>query len=160
MTPVHRAGAFASHVKKSGQPLGPTVLVVDDNPMCRELTVDALRKEGVEVIAARDGYEGMRVLTSLGAILTLLIVDTEMPGVHGWEVIRLAASKTPRTRILRLGRPDDEAPGSEYQAFQGVAVLKKPFTQADLLASVRAQLGRRAERPRESHPSRGRRREG
>jgi len=115
---------------------------VDDNPMCRELAAGALRKEGFHVIQARDGFEGIRVLLRVGGALAVLVVDTEMPGVHGWEVIRFARSKAPRARILRLGREDDQAPGAEYQAFQAVPALRKPFTEAELVASFGAQVRR------------------
>ncbi|MGH7527836.1 MAG: response regulator [Gemmatimonadales bacterium] len=117
-----------------------TVLVVDDNPMSLEFAAATLRKEGVSVLVARDGFQGISLLCSRGHDLALLIVDTEMPGVHGWEVIRFARTRVPAIRILRVGRPSDEAPGAEYQALQKVPVLQRPFTPADLLARVRRQL--------------------
>ena len=103
---------------------------------------------------AKDGFEGIRVLLRDGGALALLVVDTEMPGVHGWEVIRFAGSKAPRARILRLGRPDDQAPGTEYQAFHAVPALRKPFTEGELLASLTAAVRWPANRPNGGPPSR------
>ena len=125
-------------MKRLARPTTLTALVVDDNPWYRALAAGALRKRGLEPIVARDGFEGIRLL-SRRPRLALVIVDTEMPGVHGWEVIRFARSTSPSTPILRLGRSDDEVPGVEYRALVTVPVLSKPFTDADLLAS----LGRR-----------------
>jgi CheY-like chemotaxis protein len=126
-----------SHFPPMKTPLArPTALVIDDNPLFRRLTVDTLRKTGLQVMEAKDGFEGIRVLLRDARALRLLIVDTEMPGVHGWEVIRLAGSKAPKARILRLGRADDQAPGIEYQEFQAVPALDKPFTEAQLLESL------------------------
>lgn len=137
---MRRAGALAFPVNQihySGQ---PAALVVDDNPMCRELVAQVLREEGFRVALAKDGFQAILALFSRERSPALLIVDTEMPGVHGWEVIRCARSKARRTRILRLGRPEDEIPGPEYRPLQRVPVLRKPFTQADLVASLRAHF--------------------
>ena len=126
--------------------------------MCRALTAFALRKKGFHVVEAKDGFEAIGVLLRVAGALALLVVDTEMPGVHGWEVIRLAGSKAPQARILRLGRPDDQAPGTEYLAFQAVPALRKPFTEAELLASLGAQVRRPANHRNGGPLSRGQRR--
>jgi CheY-like chemotaxis protein len=125
-------------VKKTAEAARLSALVVDDNPICRELAADTLRARGMEVIAARDGFEAIRVLSRRAAGLALMIVDTEMPGVHGWEVIRFARNKAPAMPVLRLGRPDDEPPGRLYEAFGTVPVLSKPFTAPELLSSLQA----------------------
>ena len=96
-----------------------------------------LHDAGLEVLEARDGFDGIGILTRRSHDVDLLVVDTEMPGVHGWDVIRFATAKTPRIRVLRLGRPDDVVPGQAYQAFQALPTLRKPFTPATLLARVR-----------------------
>jgi two-component system, sensor histidine kinase and response regulator len=114
----------------------PTALVVDDNPMDRELAASTLRDRGLEPLIARDGFEAIRLLSGGARHLAVLIVDTEMPGVHGWEVIRFARGKAPAMPILRLGRPDDEVPGHEYRTLRAVPVLPKPFTVAQLIASL------------------------
>ena len=131
-------------MKKTAEAARLTALVVDDNPLCRELAADTLRARGLEVIAARDGFEAIRVLSRRAAGIALLIVDTEMPGVHGWEVIRFARDKAPAMPILRLGRPDDEPPGRVYQALSTVPVLPKPFTGQKLLSSLPARPRRLA----------------
>ncbi len=130
----------------------PTALVVDDNPMCRELAAETLRAHGLEVIVARDGFEAIQVLSRRADRLAFLIVDTEMPGVHGWEVIRFATSKAPAMSILRLGRAGDDVPGGDYRALSAVPVLCKPFTVAELISSLqsrsrRSSTGRSGSRP-------------
>jgi DNA-binding response OmpR family regulator len=118
----------------------PPALVVDDNPMDRELAASTLRDQGLEPMTARDGFEAIRLLSVGARDLAFLIVDTEMPGVHGWEVIRFARGKAPAMPILRLGRLDDEIPGHEFRALRGVPVLAKPFTGDQLLASLGPRL--------------------
>jgi DNA-binding response OmpR family regulator len=125
----------------NGRRVRRTVLVVNDDPTCRAITARTFLDHGVEALIAKDGYQGIGVLSRRSRDIALLVVDTEMPGVHGWEVIRFARMKAPRMRILRLGRPDDLVPAPEYAPFQALPALPKPFTPAALLASVRQQLG-------------------
>ncbi|HKT58607.1 MAG TPA: response regulator [Gemmatimonadales bacterium] len=151
-------GLLRSPVKRTPAVAGPTALVIDDDRMSRELAAGALEKKGFHVIVARDGFEGIGALLRAGRALALLVVDTEMPGVHGWEVIRLARSKAPRARILRLGRPDDHVPGSEYDGLQTVPTVSRPFTEAELLAGAGVPGRRRVSHRNGKPSSRGNRR--
>jgi DNA-binding response OmpR family regulator len=117
--------------------------------MSRAMTARTFQDHDVEVLVAKDGYQGIVLLSHRSRDLALLIVDTEMPGVHGWEVIRFARMKAPKIRILRLGRPDDVVPAPEYELFRVLPSLAKPFTSAVILATARGQF---------RFPARGRRR--
>jgi DNA-binding response OmpR family regulator len=131
------------------------MLVVDDNPMCRSMVARILHDEGFDVLEARDGFQGICMLSGGGHHIRFLVVDTEMPGVHGWEVIRFARMKAPKMRVLRLGRPDDVVPAPQYEVFRALPALEKPFTSALLLMSVRRQLRLPANakrRSRAGHP--------
>jgi len=128
----------------NGRYAGPRILVVDDDPRCRAMVVATLTDEGFAVLEASNGYQATGLLSRPNHDIRLLIVDTEMPGLHGWEVIRFATSRAPRLRVLRLGRCDDAPPGPEYQAFRSVPCLPKPFTPDRLLASIRRRRTRRA----------------
>ena len=96
----------------------------------------ALTDEGFEVLEASNGYQATGLLSRPNHHIRLLIVDTEMPGLHGWEVIRFARSRALKLRILRLGRCDDAPPGAEYHVLRAVPCLSKPFTPDRLLASI------------------------
>jgi len=111
--------------------------VVDDDPRCRAMIAATLIDEGFEVIEAAGGYQATGILSRPNHDIHLLIVDTEMPGLHGWEVIRFGRSRAPKLRALRLGRCDDAPPGAEYQALRSVTCLSKPFTSDRLLAAIR-----------------------
>ncbi len=114
-----------------------TVLVVDDDPRCRALVSNTLRRQGCDVLEARDGYLGIGILSRRSDEIGFLVVDTEMPGVHGWEVIRFARSKAPTMPVLRLGRQDDVVPASDYEPFRDLPVVAKPLTPSALLAKLR-----------------------
>ena len=63
----------------------PTVLVIDDDPTVHDLMHRFLSKEGLQMIAARSGEEGIRLARELHpAVITL---DVLMPGMDGWAVL-------------------------------------------------------------------------
>jgi signal transduction histidine kinase/CheY-like chemotaxis protein/HAMP domain-containing protein len=63
----------------------PTVLVIDDDPTVHDLVQRFLNKEGLKMIAARSGEEGIRLAKEIRpAVITL---DVLMPGTDGWAVL-------------------------------------------------------------------------
>ena len=63
----------------------PTVLVIDDDPTVHDLVQRFLNKEGLNMIVARSGEEGIRLAKELHpAVITL---DVLMPGMDGWAVL-------------------------------------------------------------------------
>jgi DNA-binding response OmpR family regulator len=120
------------------------VLVVEDfEPMARAI-MTGLRREGMAVDAAYDGIEALDQLTHVK--YDVVVLDRDLPGVHGDEICRqLAAGRSP-SRILML-----TAAGSLTDRVEGLNLgaddyLAKPFDFPELTARVRA-LGRRAADP-------------
>jgi DNA-binding NtrC family response regulator len=118
-----------------------TVLVVDDEGPSRARAAQTLSDAGFRTIQARDGFDAIAVLCRRSREIAAIVVDTQMPGVHGWEVIRFARARRPAVRVLRLGGVDDVAPGPEYRALESLPTLEKPFTPEALLAIARTSLG-------------------
>ncbi len=120
------------------------VLVVEDfEPMARAIGT-GLRREGMAVDVVHDGSDalGQLALTRYDVV----VLDRDLPGVHGDEICRrLAAGRSP-SRILML-----TAAGSLCDRVEGLDLgaddyLAKPFDFPELTARVRA-LGRRAAVP-------------
>jgi signal transduction histidine kinase/DNA-binding response OmpR family regulator len=63
----------------------PTVLVIDDDPTVHDLMQRFLSKEGVRVVAAASGAEGLRLAKALRP--TAITLDVLMPGMDGWTVL-------------------------------------------------------------------------
>jgi two-component system, cell cycle response regulator DivK len=74
-----------------------TVLVVDDNAVCRELIREALQTEGLCVTEASHGAEALEAIQRLEPDMILL--DIQMPNGTGYEVLRKIRSD-PRTARL------------------------------------------------------------
>ena len=79
--------AFLEHSGPAApEPVGPTVLIVDDDDRMREYVKANLELEGYAVREAGSAEEGLAVLDEEPPALILL--DVMMPGVDGWEMLR------------------------------------------------------------------------
>jgi len=129
------------------------LIIEDDESMLLGLT-GALEAEGYEVVAARTGPEGLRLVLDEGADLILL--DLMLPGMSGFEICKRIRDRQVRSPVIMLtsrSEENDRVFGLELGADDYVT---KPFSLRELLARVRAQL-RRGEpdaRPAAELPSR------
>lgn len=121
------------------------ILVVDDDPIQRALLSETLGLAGFSVVEAEDGSIALDRATREPPDLVLL--DVQMPGMSGFEVVRRLRS-LPRlgdTPVLFVSSVDTEQ--AKVHGFEQGAddYIVKPWVQGELLARVRAGL-RRAER--------------
>jgi DNA-binding response OmpR family regulator len=119
------------------------ILVVDDEPDVRELVVYRMRRSGYEVFEAKNGEEAFDL--AVQHVPDLIVADVMMPRVDGYELTRRLRGETTTQRIpiILLTAKTQEADVS--QGFDAGAddYLKKPFNPDELVARVRAVLGRR-----------------
>jgi DNA-binding response OmpR family regulator len=122
-----------------------TVLVVDDDPMVRELETHILRLQGYTVVEAQGAAEALRVAREAAAI-HLLITDFSMPDIDGLELTRRFRAVHPKTPVLMVS-------GSLPLSSDGIAdldhfeCLAKPFACNELLHKVRRLLDSTAPLP-------------
>ncbi len=126
---------------------GRKVLVVDDEDAVRELIELYLKKEGFEVIHARDGKEALRLNGEHHP--DLVILDLMLPGLDGWDVCRQirVASKVPIIMLTARAEEVDRIVGLELGADDYVV---KPFSPRELVARAKAILRRGASASEES----------
>ena len=125
----------------AGHDGGMRVLVVEDNEVVAQAIAVGLRDRGVAVDVAGDGAAGLdkAVLWSYDVI----VLDRDLPVVHGDEVCARLAGRAGGARILMLtaaGEPGDRVGGLDLGADD---YLAKPFHFPELVARVGA-LSRRA----------------
>jgi DNA-binding response OmpR family regulator len=117
------------------------VLVVEDEELLADAVADGLRQEALAVDVA---YDGAAALDRLALNeYDVLVLDRDLPGVHGDEVCRRVVATGATTRILMLtaaGEVSDRVAGLSLGADD---YLPKPFAFPEFVARVRA-LGRRA----------------
>jgi CheY-like chemotaxis protein len=111
------------------------VLLAEDEPLLREILIEGLIDEGFEVEAAVDGLEGL-VLYRAKRPFDALLLDEEMPGLTGRQILRLLRGEgdwVPAV-ILSGNLLLDAAERAEL----GVGpVLRKPVSMRDLCAALR-----------------------
>jgi DNA-binding response OmpR family regulator len=117
------------------------VLVVEDHEVLAAAVAAGLRREGMAVDLALDGQAA---LDRLGATrYDVVVLDRDLPGVHGDEVCRRIVAAGAGSRVLML-----TAAGTVRDKVDGLGLgaddyLAKPFDFAELVARVRA-LARRS----------------
>jgi DNA-binding response OmpR family regulator len=121
------------------------VLIVEDESDTAAALARGLRREGLAVDVAGDGQEAL--LKATLASYDVVVLDRDLPKVHGDEVCRRLNELDPPPAVLML-----TAAGEVEDRVAGLAVgaddyLGKPFSFAELTARVLA-LGRRMHRPR------------
>jgi len=117
------------------------LLVVEDHDMLAAAIATGLRREGMAVDLALDGQEALNHLD--GARYDVVVLDRDLPAVHGDEVCRRIVASGCGSRVLML-----TAAGTVRDKVDGLGLgaddyLAKPFDFAELVARVRA-LARRA----------------
>jgi DNA-binding response OmpR family regulator len=118
------------------------VLVVEDHQELAEAVAGGLRREGMAVDAAPDGESALRRVALNN--YDVIVLDRDLPRVHGDEVCARLAEAGGRPRILMLtasGTIEDRVAGLGLGADD---YLPKPFAFVELVARIRA-LGRRAQ---------------
>ena len=116
-----------------------TVLVVDDEPIVREVVVSYLRREGYRTLEAGDGEEARRLREQGDP--GLVVLDLMLPGIDGLQLCRWIRSRSdvPVIMLTARGEETDRIVGLELGADDYVT---KPFSPRELAARVRAVLRR------------------
>ena len=116
-----------------------TVLVVDDEPIVREVIVRYLQRDGFTTLEAADGDRARELIET--SELTLVVLDLMRPGTGGLELCRWIRghSDLPVIMLTARGEEADRIVGLELGADDYVT---KPFSPRELTARVRTVLRR------------------
>ena len=120
------------------------VLVVEDQAELAQSIARVLRREGIAVDVANDGPQALQ---RAGVVdYDVIVLDRDLPGIHGDEVCRRIVANAAHTRVLML-----TASGRIAERVEGFSIgaddyLPKPFAYAELIARIRA-LARRSQPP-------------
>ena len=116
-----------------------TILVVEDEPPVRRLTVQLLKRHGYQVFEAASGAEALAFSESFKAPIQLMLTDVIMPGMNGPELVTRLKVTRPEMRVMFMSGYTGDA-----LADQGVAVkielVEKPFSPPQLLTRLRRLL--------------------
>jgi two-component system, cell cycle sensor histidine kinase PleC len=117
-----------------------SILIVDDDPVIRSLTRDALENDGHEVFEAEDGLAAYAACQH--AVPGMIISDVVMPGVDGFDLCRLLRGQ-PETALVPIlmatGLDDDGAVAAAFDA-GATDFIAKPFNWHILRYRVRYMI--------------------
>jgi PAS domain S-box-containing protein len=116
---------------------GPrTILIAEDEASLRKLTSNTLNKLGYTVLEAPDAAEAIRIAGLLASKIDLLLTDVVMPGMSGRELALRLVTTRPETKVLYMTGYTDGAIAEHGVLEAGISILRKPFTQAQLIRSL------------------------
>jgi DNA-binding response OmpR family regulator len=119
------------------------LLLVEDHVFLAETVAGGLRREGIAVDVAHDGRDA--IARSRVIPYDVIVLDRDLPVMHGDEVCRALVAQGSESRVLMLTAADAIEDRIEGLGLGADDYLPKPFDFGELVARIRA-LGRRGGR--------------
>jgi CheY-like chemotaxis protein len=108
------------------------LLVVDDEPLSRELFQSSLSTEGYEVGVAKDGFAALAQMG--GALPDLIVTDLKMPNMSGFEFLSITRRRFPQIPTIAVS--GEFHPPAAPLGVLADAFFAKPFRPEELLAKI------------------------
>jgi CheY-like chemotaxis protein len=115
---------------------GETVLIVEDKPAMREVIRRILSRSGYQVIAATSGHEAIEIAASHVGDIDVLLTDVVMPRMLGKEAAERIRALRPGVKVLFMSGYAQGVLDSQGVVEVGVNLIQKPFSEAELLATL------------------------
>jgi PAS domain S-box-containing protein len=117
-----------------------TILLVEDEPMVRDLAREVLEEYGYRVLTAANGKEGLSVCHDYPEKIDLIVTDVVMPQMSGRELAEKARTLRPDARVLYMSGFTDDAIVRHGVIADDLCFIQKPFSPDGLASKVRAVL--------------------
>jgi hypothetical protein len=117
-------------------PKGETVLVVEDQDALREVTRRILARNGYVVLTAANGHDALETARDHLGEIHLLVTDVVMPLMLGKEVAEKMLEIVPGLEVLFMSGYARPVLASQGRLDTNVALVEKPFSEAELLKQV------------------------
>ena len=118
---------------------GETVLVVEDEPVIRNLIIEVLQDLGYRALEASDGPAGLKVLQSRQRI-DLLVTDVGLPGINGRQLADAARETRPELKVLFITGYAENATLANGFLDPGMEIFTKPFAVEALATRIRSMI--------------------
>jgi len=119
---------------------GETILIVEDNPKVRKLSIERIRDLGYGTMQAESGDRAYRMLQD-GAEVDLVFSDLVMPGeLNGYDLAAKISAEFPRLKVLLTSGYASDVVTNAMARGQSYDILHKPYRQSELAALLQALL--------------------
>ena len=123
---------------------GRRILVVDDEESIRLITLHALQRHGFVPEVAVDGREALEIFQVDPTRFAAIVTDLMMPHMNGRELVREIRRLAPALPIIASSglseEKGDESPETSLRALGVKTILRKPYTEAELLEALGREL--------------------
>jgi PAS domain S-box-containing protein len=121
---------------------GRSILIVEDEPAVREIARAVLLSLDFKVLTASDGEDALLQLAADQTRVSLIITDLHMPKMDGLVFVKKARELLPDVPIIVSSGRLEKADADRLAGLGVHALLHKPFTQGDLVASLQHVFSR------------------
>lgn len=121
-------------------PTGLKVMVIDDSKTIRRTAESLLKKEGMDVISAGDGFEALSMIADYNP--DIIFVDIMMPRLDGYQTCALIKhnQKFKSTPVIMLSSKDGLFDRARGRIVGSEEYLTKPFTKEELLGAIQRHV--------------------
>jgi len=123
------------HMRRERKLAPTTVLVIDDDPEMRALLHDVLERAGHRVLQEASG-EGV-ILSLESEHVDVVILDKEMPGVNGLDLLAFLRHRWPKTPVIVITAFGGPSVAADALRLGAARYLEKPFRVAHLVEMIR-----------------------
>jgi chemosensory pili system protein ChpA (sensor histidine kinase/response regulator) len=145
-TPQYVPSQVTETVKEEKQ-TAKTIMVVDDSITVRKVTARLLKRQGMDVLTAKDGLDAVTILQD--HIPDLMLLDVEMPRMDGYELATLVRNN-PDWKPLPIIMITSRTGAKHRDKAEKIGInryLGKPFNETELLENINALLAESTQNP-------------
>ena len=124
-------------------PKTETVLVVEDEDAVLQVTKRILTRNGYQVVTAAGGQEAIRIAHDCQTEIDLLIIDAVIPHMLGKDLAEMVRAIRPEIEVLFMSGYARPVLTSQGRLDPSMALVEKPFSEADLLGMAGQALNDR-----------------
>lgn len=132
--------AEVDRVPSAEIPVERIILVVDDEPIVRDVAVRILNRKGFSAQGFSDGESALSAIETLRGRVGLVLTDVVMPGMSGRELADAIHVREPSLPVLFMSGYTDDAIVRRGVEASKATLLRKPFRPEELVELVRAMM--------------------
>lgn len=118
----------------------PTVLIVDDEELMREVTSIMIEDHGGKVFTANDGSEAVEVFSKNQAEIDCVCMDFSMPNMNGYEAYTEIVKIKPDAKIIMISGLAITSEVEELRQQKKITFLPKPFNELTLIKLINSLI--------------------
>jgi len=131
--PVEETAVFAKHQEEASLISGKgKILIIDDEPLIKNMAANILKDIGYEIITADNGESGTNMFESRRSEISLILLDMIMPKMDGAETFRRLKEIDPNVKVLLSSGFSYEKGIGELINLGAKGFIQKPYRAYDL----------------------------